>query len=408
MHWYHVSNDIPIIRMLNILMVPYTESLGHAGRSLEFAKCLSRNTGSVTIAGGGQFDYIFPFEVIGSPQVPYHSLKNWSLFYLPGLPYFEAFNHHICTDFDRTFGNRLLTLDCLTENWLKILEDQQPDIIIADGRPDVFWAAQILGIPMLGITSVTWTSDFMDNYPKVCFRFPAKNGCDARYLSNFNEVGRRYGRSPVVDCWKPFFGSGRLIPDSILFTCKNLPDDFTVIGPHIWNGGGQCDIGILEKMNNNSPLVYITSGTSVFTYFHEVARILVAEGYQVIFSGGVRDSDDSNIQIRDGIYYCNGLVSGFEIAKKSDLMVCHGGAQTLYQAALAGIYSIVIPQSFEHERNGIMFADKGLASMVYSNLPVAEACKEIIRFLKNPKNINIRLIDEETCRNHALQLAKYL
>lgn len=363
----------------NVLLVPYTESLGHAGRALEFAHSLSKQQEvEIKIAGGGQFDFIFPYKTTTTPQVPYLALGNWLRFYLPCLPFFENGDTRHLSDLERTVGDKGLALEVMTERWLAVLTEQTPDLLIVDGRPDVYLAAQVLGIPVFGIVSFVWTEHFAARYGLVSETDGAKNTV---LLHNFNRVGEQFGQPAITDCWQPFHGRGKLVADSITFTGTNLPNGYFSIGPNIWKGMAYCKMGFVDELAGNRPLVYVTSGTSSFSIFYEVAQVLRAKGIQIVLSGGIRETKSPGFRKEGELYICSGIVPGMDLIHRADVVLCHGGAQTLYQAAAADTLAFVLPQHFDHKRNGMMFARHGFARLLSAELTAAEVADEILVYL---------------------------
>lgn len=150
--------------MLKVLIAPYTNSLGHAGRSLELSRLLSQAGTEVIVAGGGEFDFIFPDEVLPTPQVPYALLGDWLRLYLPGLPFFSDTDESVVLEPERTLRDEAFTLPAFAKAWLRILKQQAPDLVVSDARPEIYWAAKALGIPFVGLVSFVWTELFERSY----------------------------------------------------------------------------------------------------------------------------------------------------------------------------------------------------------------------------------------------------
>lgn len=189
------------------------------------------------------------------------------------------------------------------------------------------------------------------------------------------------GLKPITSCWEPFFGGRSLLPDSVLFTGK-VPSEFFTLGPQVWPGMSHPVTVLREKLDDCEPLIYITSGTSQFGRFREVARMLSQVGWQVILSGGVRGAKVREVVREGSLYVCAGLMPGSQIAKQADVILCHGGSQTLYQAACAGTFAFVEAQHFDHERNGAMFATHGMAKMLGHDSSTEDIAGEIVNWLK--------------------------
>jgi len=362
--------------VLNILIAPYTNSLGHAGRCLQFVNCLTKTKANLIIVGGGEYDTIFHQAVIDSPQIPYPLLGDWLRFYLPGLPFFKGQDKNNILDVGKVFKHRTYTLENLTELWMLILERYKPDLIVTDTRPEIYWAAKIMNVPLLGIVSFVWTPFFESMYG-LEQGLGRDEGMNERLLYNFNFVGLSYGQEAINNCWEPIFGKGKLIPDLRLFT-GDMPETYLNIGPQVWDGLEYVGEVLFDDFDNDRPVIYVTSGTSRFDVFRDVAHILSRDGYQVVLSGGVRNIENASIEKKGTLYVCNGIMPGLEITRMSDLVLCHGGSQTLYQAAFSGTFAFVLPQHFDHLRNGLMFTRHKMARLLKPGTLPHDIARQII------------------------------
>ncbi|MFZ4857842.1 MAG: glycosyltransferase [Desulfuromonadaceae bacterium] len=380
--------------MPRILIVPYTNSLGHAGRCLEFRKLLDMWDINTTVVGGGEYDSLFGRGVVPSPQVPYQLLGQWLRTYLPLLPFFDGERRELPRDPALSIADENYRLEGLTERWLDILGEHAPDVVVADARPEIYWAARAMGVSLVGMVSFVWTPMFEIMHNLVPSSHLESSKVD--YLKAFNCVGANFGLGPVTDCWQPIMGQGKLIPDAHSFVGRFVDPSYLTIGPQVWSGPLGEEEAVLPEFDGEVPLVYITSGTSWFPVFNQVAEMLSILGYQVIFSGGVRSVTQVRVAKKGTLYKCSGVVSGWDIAQRADLVLCHGGSQTLYQAAKAGTFSLVVPQHFDHQRNGLLFAEHGMAKVLPSDYQAGEIVHEVITHLESEQKMNAPLSGKES------------
>jgi hypothetical protein len=367
---------------VDVLLACYTDSLGHAGRSSLFARLLARSGVRVEIAGGGQFDPLFQTPVHASPQVPYAMLGDWLGCYLPGLPFVFDGANTLSEPLHRRLIGEGMDLEALTQRWLKLLDEIRPDVIVADGRPEVYWAAHRLGIPLFGIMSFVWTEHFCERfaYFETDEHAPLH---DSRRLEAFNRVGANLGLAPVQDCWAPFRGRAALLPDSLHFVGMRSGAGFLTLGPLVWSGPPSNGLDL-----SPGPFVYATTGTSQFAHIERLARRVAEAGVCVILSGDLRGQGTQASGTIPGLVSPNlvrwhGVAPGAALAGAADLVLSHGGSQTLYQAAMSGTFSCVVPYHFDHRRNATMFESFSLALVLPEDGNLASWGEIILGLLAN-------------------------
>lgn len=366
--------------MFKLLLASYTNSLGHAGRCLNFLNKMDVDRWQCTVVGGGEYDCLFGCSVLDSWQVPYPLLGNWLKAYLPGLPFFTQEQRRQPSCPSRMIANAQYRLENLTDHWLEILDRHTPDIVIADARPELYWAARIRNIPVIGMMSLIWTPMFV---AKFGLKPDNQQIADDGLLDSFNRVGTTFCQESITDCWQPIQGVGSLIPDASFFVGDNIDSNYLTIGPQLWRGPDLPVTDLLTRLDTAMPLVYITSGTSNFGIFKDVAELLADKEIQVVLSGGIRGMKECQVDSRGRLHVCSGMVPGFNFARRANLMLCHGGSQTLYQAASAGTFALVLPQHFDHQRNGLLFAAHGMAQVLPPTSSALDVACEVAARLKD-------------------------
>ncbi len=130
----------------------------------------------------------------------------------------------------------------------------------------------------------------------------------------------------------------------------NLPANFHFVGPIVWEPNIPPPewLGSLDK---NRPVIYFTMGSTGFEKFFKVAVDLFADTrYQVIFTAGGMKLPAA----RPANFFIEDYAPGLKLMEVSNLVVCHGGNGTIYQALSQGVPIIGIPtmhdQWFNMER----------------------------------------------------------
>ena len=384
---------------VDVLLVTYTNSLGHAGRSHRLA-CRLRSLGlRVMVAGGGCFDTIFDNLVLPSPQIAYVDLRPWLEYYLPGLPFFGSDERRRYREnWTGNMANSEPTpsLETLTCYWENFLRQHRPRHIIADGRPEIHWAALSMDIPCIGLGSFVWTDDFRRAFPGG--RWTTCN--DADLLARFNAEGVRR-RLPLIETpWEPLLGSTGLLADAEELTGPTS-SRFVPLGPLLYEAPQE---GPLPAVDINRPVILVTSGTSSFSVLDHVVTELTDREVQVIAIGGLRHGRDLGLQAEGNLYRYLGMAPFEALLRLADLVVCHGGSQSLYPCAIRGCQALVIPHHFDHEANGRLFERNGHAVCLSPDLPPPTIADRAMRMLSQPTRPGLAVAQQPDSDHKLMEL----
>ena len=128
---------------------------------------------------------------------------------------------------------------------------------------------------------------------------------------------------------------------------EELPDSFQYIGPIVW----EPDIAPppwLDRLDPDRPTVYFTMGSTGYPHFFELAVELFGDSeYQgVMTTAGMAQFD----KLPDNFFAAD-YAPGSALMERSDVVVCHGGNGTIYQALGHGVPIIGIPTMHDQEFN---------------------------------------------------------
>lgn len=137
------------------------------------------------------------------------------------------------------------------------------------------------------------------------------------------------------------------------------------VGPIFWNGFEQASSpSWLKTIKPDGKTIYLTFGGTGYDADKLIllSSLLVKSGYRVIVSS-------SNIAEKEAFPNLNNLfvskyLPGFEVSKRVDLVVCHGGIGTTTQAILAGKPVVTIPFNPDQYLHGLRFQELGLGPCI--------------------------------------------
>lgn len=253
------------------------------------------------------------------------------------------------------------TLKCYVESDLMLFREVQPDLVIGDMRLSLNISAELAGIEYWSILSgyLTRYYDVIQSPPKT---FPAVRILGDRisravfpvlksfilryYASNFRRYRKQLGLSPVSDILDVIASPCRnLIADLPRFIpCSNLPPHFEYIGPLIWEPN-LPDPDWLDQLCPDVLTAYVSMGSTGDQ--DDLRRILIClrdEGWQVMTTTGPHG------QAPPGIFAA-AFARGSSLLRRSQLLICHGGSGTIYQAISEGVPIVGVATFHDQEIN---------------------------------------------------------
>jgi len=342
-----------------ILILPYTPTLSHISRPLEIAKKLRNQGCSVIFAGDN------------TPKSKRFFIQD------------EGFEVETLyePDPDELFGNiRKGKLCFVTKAILErmIQEDRdlfdriKPDLVLTDGRFSAMISTQLEKVPHAAIVNASSTEyrsiPYIPMFDLPVFDlipFKSFHNClDSinlkiemtvfdNAMSEFKRLSRQYQLPIKVTATNCLAGTDLTFLADLpeYFPVKNKPDHYHYIGPITWKQSKIVpmpdwwdDIKRIRK-----PKIYITMGTTgennLFNTLYDLFN--TSEFISIVTTGSQAEGFTT---IPDSIYVENYL-DGEKIIETCDLVVCHGGNGTIYQALSLGKPVLGIPTIPDQDYN---------------------------------------------------------
>lgn len=321
--------------------------LSHVSRPFEIAKALRAMGHEVMFAGEGQYMRL-PRES-GFPVLPARTIS----------PEFVL----QCSRNGRANWYDYHQLKACVKDDLRIFNKVKPDIVLGDFRLSLSTSCELSGIPLAVVLNAAWT-----NYYSIRIRAPEHFRLTqilGRRITSwlapllkkliivydsipFQRLRSEYGISRRTNIWDIWRGDLNLIADIPEYgPTRNLPPHFHYIGPIVWEPQMKVP-GWLKRLDPARPTIYFTMGSTGYPrFFPQAVEIFRNSDYQCIMTtaGMTRLSS-----VPDNIFVTD-YAPGSEIMEKSDVVVCHGGNGTIYQAMSKGVPIIGIPTMHDQEFN---------------------------------------------------------
>jgi UDP:flavonoid glycosyltransferase YjiC (YdhE family) len=136
-----------------------------------------------------------------------------------------------------------------------------------------------------------------------------------------------------------------------------LPEHARFIGPLTWHNN-LPEPACLERLQADKPTVYLSLGSDSLEELVEQLGGLASEGIQIVVAtGGARIAED--VSVPDGVFLEN-YVNTDKLLPHCNLVCCHGGNGTLYQALFYGLPTVVVATHQEQYYGGKRIQRLGL------------------------------------------------
>lgn len=339
---------------MRILCLPYTHTLSHISRPLAIAAELRARGHDIVFAGDSPKDHFIRsegFEVLPAyqvePDILFNRIRQGKLQFVSD---------------DELY--RLIAAD------RDLYRQVQPDLVLSDGRFSAPLSAGIDGIPQAAIVNVSSTEyralPYIPFFEWLPEKLVKRDGPLGKSLDRFNltlemlvfdnaatvfkKLSRAFALARTVTATNCLAGNDLTLLADIpeYFPTRNMPADYFYIGPLTWQSPLVPPAWWPPK-NDGKRLVYFTMGTTwMGGSFAVLYEQLQREGLTAIIATG---GQAQGLQTIEGEVYVEEFVDGDLVMAACDLVVCHGGNGTIYQALQHGKPIVGIPSIPDQQFN---------------------------------------------------------
>jgi len=367
-----------------ILVMPDGNWLAHVSRPFEIAKVLREMGQEVIFAGEGNYMKL-PREA-GFLTLPIKTVNPDRILE--------------CVRRGRVnFYNYDLLKECVKED-LELFHEITPDVVLGDFRPSLGISCRMAKIPLTVTINAAWTRYYSvkirsiehskagwlmkkilgrDLYTRLGFPERIKKFMSIIESLPYRKVRVEMGLAPYKNMCDVMEGDLNLLTDIPEYApTVGLPPNFHYIGPIIWEPEMELP-SWLNNLNPDKPTLYFTMGSTGYPrFFKEAIEIFGNSRYQCIMTtGGMAHIKDAPRN-----FFITDYAPGSKIMQKSDVVICHGGNGTIYQAMSQGVPIIGIPTHFEQEFNMQRVEDLeigiGLSELEFKPRHLVEAVEKIL------------------------------
>ena len=330
---------------MRVLAVAYGHALSHVSRPLEVAKELRKRGHEVVFAGGGR-------------QLRHAAEAGFPVARMLEMPHEVLFGRIRARKLRFVLEGELRTL---VDEDLRVIREVRPDFVLTDGRISARLSTRAAGVRHAAIVNVSsthhravpyapmfeWVRPFWLKRLADRFNLWAEMAVFDAANPAFRRVAERLEIPPDVTATNCLEGNDlTLLPDIPEFMpSRGLPPGHHYVGPITFDGSHLPEppwwSELLERKNKGARVIYFTLGTTgTRDLFRSALKWLVRSPdlVAVVTTGGQAELGETppNVFVAE-------VVDGDRVMELADVVVCHGGNGTIYQALRHGVYVLGIP-----------------------------------------------------------------
>ena len=224
---------------------------------------------------------------------------------------------------------------------LDLLESRGPALVVGDFRLSLSISCGLAGVPFANLCNAHWSPHYALRYPPPDMLIPRLLGprlssslimpmVFRRLARDFDRVAREFGMGTLSDLREVYTrGDWTLYPDVPgLAPTRGAPDSHRYLGPVLWEP--DTPMPRWERLlDSSAKRAYVSMGSSGDRrVLGRVIEALLALGCEVLVTA---EPADLRRGPGDGVFAAP-MLPGIKAAAMCDIVVCHGGSGTVYQA----------------------------------------------------------------------------
>ncbi|HPI55646.1 MAG TPA: glycosyltransferase [Chitinophagaceae bacterium] len=391
--------------MAKFLFFPYSNQLGTTIPSVTLANLLRDHGHIVYYASHGKYTHILKekgFEVFPITEISYlqyrrHVDENNVDFYQTSL-----IHHFIDKELD-------------------LIREVDPDIIVSNNRPTIKISAQLAGKKLVTIVIPALTRFYYHDYfipenhflatlyplgdvnqiTPPAFRRFAFFMTMKQWGKNFNKVLREFNLPKMTDFLGVYEGDVILINQSYeLAAFTNLPSNYFHLEQNLGSTFGHQhpwadELDVHRKKGRK--VIFVSMGSSSLKSYplvmQAIKQLVDNDERFVLVSNHVGLANHQEISDR---IYLEPFINSSQILPKVDLVITHGGINTLSECMLQGIPIIGVPEQGEQMWNLKYAEHLGIGKMVSK-----------FQLEKDPSLITQAIVELAENPNYALKIKEF-
>lgn len=285
-----------------------------------------------------------------------------------GFETFEAANFNseeitaAASSFDFSWLN-LGAIEAVLRSQIKAIEELKPSLVLGDAAFTLKMAAEKTDVPFVSLLN-----GYMTKYCRVTRKvspshpgYPYSKTMPKRVFERltrviehamlekvhapFRKARKKFDLSKLHYLLEELEGDYNLICDlPSFFPQKKLPENYEFVGPLFYKGDEE-EGEVRDFFGANKIRILVSLGSTGNWKKLNLLRDPVFSDTRIVITG----NPCSNLQASN--IMCSSFLNHTKIMDKVDIVICHGGNGTVYQALAHGIPLILFSGNFEQEWN---------------------------------------------------------
>lgn len=283
---------------------------------------------------------------------------------------------------------------------IEIIRNYKPDIAIIDLRISALVSCKKFGIPIVAISNSDGLpySTYIPNIGLPQFVYYIVSSLLPFLINRFktsfiNALSIAGGKLDISFTKNDLENITYIVPEySDYLPLKQTKTNVYYCGPIFWNGFEKNIPSWLNKINPNGKTVYITFGGTGYDREKLISLSvrLAQKGYKVIVSSSIIAPQNAFPKLPN--LYVEKYLPGWEICKRVDIVICHGGIGTTMQSIISGKPVLAIPFNIDQYTHALRLQELGLARCI-TNVSLLEVLKlDWYSFQKGGRNLKVEKI----------------
>ena len=343
---------------MKLLALPNAHALAHVSRLLEIAKVLRARGHEIVFAGHGKY-----LQVAG-----WDGFETRELVYMPVEQVVRAVRSGRLWEIYREDQ-----LSQFIDAELALYDALKPDLLLLDNRPSARASAEKAGLRTAAVVNVHLVpyrrlpffspgNTLGESFPGVALADRLENLSenffyDRLVMGGLRRIRKRLGLARRYG-YENEEGDLSLLADIPEFSpVRELPAHARYVGPLTWRNTLPPP-ACLQRLDPAKPTVYLSLGSEGLEDLLGHLGVLTASGIQIVVATGATDVS-RDLRVPEGVFL-ERYVNADALLPHCDLVCCHGGNGTLYQALAYGLPCVVVATHQEQYYGGKRIRALGL------------------------------------------------
>ncbi|GAB4238121.1 MAG: glycosyltransferase [Elainellaceae cyanobacterium] len=348
---------------MKILALPYGNSIAHVSRLLEIAKVLRSRGHELIFASEGKC-----LDVVKQ--------ENFTVLPLSDVSLEQTVTAFRTQNFSLLYGNAA-EIETYVQAELNLYQKVKPDLVLTDARRTALVSTTLANLPHVAVVNAHIT-----NYSQLPLLLPLwgtrvgyplpKSLSTLLYnlqlkierqvyntaLKGLQSVQRKHGLEPSFAYQAEYAKNLTLVADTPLFTpLSDPPQNFHYVGPITWQSN-LPEPKFLEQFKSYKKRAYLVLGSGGFKEFFKYLSDFEHSGFAIAIAAGEL-IHKAPCNLPENVFL-EKYINADALLPYCDVIVCHGGNGTIYQALKHSVPIVTIPFHNEQDYNARRVQQLGL------------------------------------------------